>query len=559
MAKLDTYLQAAPEFGGTLHGPLLEPEIRIGSAEDNRVRVPAALGADPQHVRLQRKSQDTFLLVPVERSSVVWLFRPGQARPTAVRGPTVIRPGEEFSLATPAGMRFLLVQREGQRPKASGGGPSAPDAGPSLPPGVSRMGAGLQNEVRRRGYALLLSSWIGQSAQRIWFFVKTRQFLSPVYLMSFAIMASGWLVGGLSFGQIKLAQATASTAQANLEDCEGLRQSTTSSGEATFTELVAQALGEADWAESLEWPELQDALKDELRLLLDRDAPLFPEWYAGVGSDYEKLAKVLENKGMPPSAARLLAWSGVRPTEQRPPPSSAKQPRWSVRKGDSEFDTHCVRGPFYLSYRQASAVDLTPRLDDVYFEIEGKGSMLEEHADIEAQVNLRRQAVGEDFLPVQATKRPYTAATGTGILGNTAQCLYLPGDDRRDSMSSSAEAIAAVLGANTTRVPAVDEVNGLSGRVALLFAMDVKGQAWKSIDIKQSSLRAAFDPLITQSPADAAYVAHHTAKVIARAIALPCRLLLASNTGHLDVTYQDPPPSFEACAILQAKVDAKRL
>jgi hypothetical protein len=561
MAKLDTYLQTATEFGGTLHGPLVEAEIRIGSADDNRIRVPAALGVEPQHVRLQRVSLDTFYLVPVERSAVVWLYRAGQPRPSLVRGPTVIRAGDGFSLCTPEGIRFEVVQREGQRPKTGAGGNDGGSGGSNLPAGVARFGAGLQNEVRRRGYAVLLSSWIGQSAQRIWFFVKTGQFMSPVYIMSFLVMASGWVFGSMNCRGVRVAKAQVEDAEFNLKECK-LKLGDDATGGAAmrpFDQLVADALVIPEVKRSLGWGELQEEIKEELRVLLARDRPRFPGWYEGSGTPYHRILKALEGGGFPPEAARMLAWSGVLPAQQ---PRRDDGVFWSVRapQGGDEFNTHCVRGPMLLSYRQAFAIGLEQRMDDAYFSIDGLGGSMGESrmAGIEAEMLRRRQAIGDDSTP-RSTAKPQFGSIKIGLDSSTTQCVFRNGDDHRDSLSRVAAAMVRHLGPDAPRLPPIEEANGLTGRVALLYTMDLKGGVWKQIKVQQGELQAAFDQLRTESPDDAAYVVRHTAKVIARAVALPCLLALESEEEILPVPFHDNPPSFEACAVLRARVEAGRL
>ena len=77
MSRSEVWLQLKPEFGGTAFGPLNTPEFRLGTADDNHVKLSEGLGVEAHHVRLVRRSEAAWLLAPVERSATVWLWRSG--------------------------------------------------------------------------------------------------------------------------------------------------------------------------------------------------------------------------------------------------------------------------------------------------------------------------------------------------------------------------------------------------------------------------------------------------------------------------------------------------
>ena len=69
MAETVTFLELAPEFGGTRFGPFTGFEIRLGSDPTrNDITIPESLGVAPEHVKVLRQPDGSFILAPVDRS-----------------------------------------------------------------------------------------------------------------------------------------------------------------------------------------------------------------------------------------------------------------------------------------------------------------------------------------------------------------------------------------------------------------------------------------------------------------------------------------------------------
>jgi hypothetical protein len=110
MAETVTFLQLAPEFGGTRFGPFLGYEIRVGSDPNrNDITVPESLGVAPEHVKILRQPDNTFILAPVERTATLFYWRAGATRPTQLNAPRAVQDGDGFSLVTPEGPRFYIL------------------------------------------------------------------------------------------------------------------------------------------------------------------------------------------------------------------------------------------------------------------------------------------------------------------------------------------------------------------------------------------------------------------------------------------------------------------
>src|SRR5688572_3538386 len=138
MARTVTFLQLAPEFGGTKFGPFDQVEVRLGSDPSNSdITLPETLGVAPQHVKLLKQQDDSFILAPVDKSAAIFHFRSGTARPKQVLAPTAIQSGDAFALVTPEGPRFYVqVEKDAKAIAAQAADSSGPAFG--WPKGLKR-------------------------------------------------------------------------------------------------------------------------------------------------------------------------------------------------------------------------------------------------------------------------------------------------------------------------------------------------------------------------------------------------------------------------------------
>ena len=119
MMREQTFLQLAPEFGGTKFGPFDHVEVRLGSDPSNSdITLPPTLGVADQHVKLIKQQDGSFIVAPVDRTAAVFHFRAGSGRPKQVLAPTAVSNGDSFALVTPEGPRFFILLEKDPRAAA---------------------------------------------------------------------------------------------------------------------------------------------------------------------------------------------------------------------------------------------------------------------------------------------------------------------------------------------------------------------------------------------------------------------------------------------------------
>jgi hypothetical protein len=576
MSAMQIFVQLAPEFGGDTFGPIIGPEYRVGTSDENHVRIAEGLGVEPHHVRLVRKSGETFFLTPVERSSAVYLFRAGQRQHVLVQGPTVIVPGDSFSLASPQGVRFLLIAKEAERRKKNRQA-SKEEEQSQAQQAVDRMKRGIVSEIFRRLRASILTTYIGRMIQNTWFFIKTRQFLSPVYIVSFVMMMSGWGFSFRACSQRNTAQGSEASAKAQLADCENRITAMNNSGsggmESNLGDLTSAILGDAQWPESLGWDEMRQVMIQEIKDTLGRSADAgarsrLEGWYMGKGTPYVEAYTALEKGGMDKKIASMLAWSAIDTMsikQARQDGPDGKPEMWGIVPSDQPTYRSCMRGPFRLTWRQAWGLGLEAPLD-----------MLMDTRDVatltvgaETEENIRkihsgfqttRMNAGLDALPPDQLPL-ITRNTIFQVNISDAACLITtrpseeapPNKDERLSGTQIASRLAGKLGAEASRLPAKDQPNWLSGRVAMLYAQDLTGKRGSEISVGTRSLGDAFSSIKDPDPAGYEMVARRTGQTLGRAVAIPCIIIMTDK--KMDFPEQmGEPPSFDACAVLMARV-----
>ncbi len=569
MSKLETYLQLSEEFGGSLFGPIILPEYKLGSAEGNEVQLAEGLGVEPFHVRLILKGQDTYYLAPVERSAAVWLYRAGAADPELLHGPTIIRPGDGFSLVTPEGVRFSLIQKEEQkRKRGQGAGP----AGTVMPEGARRYGNRLIGEVWRRVRAQALATYFGRMLQNTWFFVRTGQLFSPLYVIGFLTMFSGWGYGLRSCNARGALQTNLATTSDKLEDCKIDRQmlsAGTTGSRASLGDLAARILDDGMWEQSLEWGAMTQAMKDEIKAIFDASGDLDARWYLEDPNPYKSIVARLEKKGMPAKLARMVAWTSVNPfvqlsTLQRGPFSEGgSKEYWDIRNTSSRDYRGCLRGPMRLSYAQAQRLGLSTSVD-TWFGPEETGAM---YGDLQARrsddvydrltdaFNGRLGAVlGDGFDPIQVS-----AAAVAETRMQTGSCWFSREPDQRLELGAASAALASHLGPNAPGMPDLDGTNGVTSRLARLFLYELNGDDWHALELDRTNLGATFATFERTNSEGAAHVAAQVGRVVGQAIAIPCMVMVASGDAGFPAEYMGPAPDFDACAILMARARFEQL
>ncbi len=553
MAQPQPFLQLTEDFGGEFFGPIDQAEYRLGTAEDNEVRLTEGLGVEPHHARIVRKSGDTYYLSPVERGATVWLFRGDRGAPEALTGPAVVRPGDAFALGTPQGIRFRLVIREPAKPAVAKGSAAEDRA--------AQLQSGLAQEAQRRAMSTFVRTVPGRMASAAKQFIKNRTFLSPVWILGFGLAMSGWTVGAWKCTSNVATTAQLESSQISLQDCKteldicrtgGVPET----GKVDLPELVAKAAKDPTWARSLGWPEMSDATKSELERIFGAPEKLFSGWYLGARNPYRDVSeRLIKQGGMPDNLARLIAWTAVDPY-LAPPEGVPTSAVWSLLAAPDPTTSACQRGAMRLTYRQAVGLGLTTREDALL--ANGAGGALA-GSDQTAVLN----KVGQDFNVTRAgagqSPRGFTPDDVPilhALVNNTDLCFGVAGTDERDDMGAVIRKLGAGLGTKGSGLPEEGADNWLSARVAKLYALHLKGGASASLDLDQRTLGPAFASVQTSDPAGVALVADRAGRTVARAIAIPCVLVLEGGDAFPD--YLGAPPDFDACALLAARAAYRR-
>ncbi|MFM2161548.1 MAG: hypothetical protein RLZZ383_1060 [Pseudomonadota bacterium] len=580
MSRDEVWLQLAPEFGGTRFGPIVGTEFRLGTAEDNHVRLAEGLGVEPHHVRLIRRSGDAFLVAPVERSATVWAQRRGTRQPSPIQSPIVLAPGDAFLLGSAQGVRFTLVSAPSPKPKRGGSGPTG--AGPTTGSEMAqRMKAGVASEVFRRVRGAIYTTWLGRSVQRAMTFIRGRQFLSPVYIVGFGLMLSGWLFGWRSNGTLKglqtdlaSTQKTVADRDAELADC---RAGNEGAGKLDLFDLTSRILRDNAWRDSLDWPELRTAMSAEVKEVFARGADprgraRMEAWYLGRGNPWSGASSRLTEAGLPPALAGLLAWSTVDLTAEfealREADKAAAEltevegDAWRTLASPNPAQRACQRGPFRLSFRQADALGVAVP-PDAYFSLQDSaaftlGGGTEAFAPRILE-RLQATVLGAGKPAMDFSQFRIASETMVQVQLPDATCLAAKEpEDERTRGALVAKKLADRLGAKAQGLPAEGRANWLSGRLAMLFALDLEARRWGEVDLSKPDLASAFASVRDKDAEGYRLVANRTGQALGRALAVPCVILLDRSAADVP-TEMGSPPTFEDCALLKVKAEYDKL
>ncbi|MEQ1505810.1 MAG: hypothetical protein ABMB14_26480 [Myxococcota bacterium] len=540
-----TFLQLAPEFGGTKFGPFDGVEIRLGSdpgASD--ITLPETLGVAAQHVKVLRQQDSSFIIAPVDRAAPVFHFRAGTARPKQVTAPLAVQSGDAFSLVTPEGPRFVIVAESDPRTIRQA---TEEASGPRLSPNAARMSRGLMAEIRRRGLAAVFSSRLGNMWMKTWTMIRSGSIFSPVYIVSGMFMLSGWLFAGSAACSAFRLNRSKGEFVGQLSNCrDQLGVAKDDNGdltEPTVPDLTKVVLTDGEWARSLEADkELYEAYAQALREVYAE--PLKYRWvYTKKDSAYTAFKGALESQGLPPALARVFSFAAASPTWDRP---------WTL-VNDSEAEESCGRGVLGLTYRQAKNLGLGTLQPDALVD-----RQVAESSDV-AKKRAELDATLRDAGAEYTYRDDLILSVGAEVQGGL-MCLYVDGTDDRSDLSAIAAALKAKVGANVTRnLPREGEQNWIAARLMMFFA-----QEFKAYELEQVSFGATMAPSIAMSTKNVKetrrkFAVREAARLMARAAAIPCLGRFDKEQREIPSWFMAEPPKVGACAILRAYVEYDRL
>ncbi|MCA9495126.1 MAG: hypothetical protein KC621_34595, partial [Myxococcales bacterium] len=438
-----TFLQLAPEFGGTKFGPFDHVEVRLGSDPSNSdITLPPTLGVADQHVKLIKQQDGSFIVAPVDRTAAVFHFRAGSGRPKQVLAPTAVSNGDSFALVTPEGPRFfILLEKDPRAAARSAEEAEGPGWKPKMPGnmGNNRFARGIWREIKRRGFAAVFTTRLGNMAMRLNMMVRSGAIFSPIYMVGGILMISGWLfAGGTSCSAFRMSRARsqATTSLTNCRDQLGVAQGADGQDtDPTVPELTRVVLEDPEWKNTvLNDKDLYTAYAAALRTVFS-DATRYRWVYTKQNSQYDRFRQMLEGTGMPPALVRSLAFATATPTHERD---------W-VRVTDSEGSEVCGRGPLGLTYRQAVQLGLETVQPDALVE-----RAVAESNDIRKQREELDKTTGLTS-DIEVTYRDDMVQVAGVEQQGGLYCLYVDGIDDRKDLRKIALAMQKNLGASKTK------------------------------------------------------------------------------------------------------------
>lgn len=539
MAKRLVYLQLTAEFGGTKFGPFQGAEIRLGSDPGrNDIVLPETLGVSPEHVRLVRQQDDSFILAPTERTAAVFVWRGDGRAPKVLQAPIALGAGDGFSVVTAEGPRFVILlelppveQRQKQ-------------ANDPLSKAKSRLGRrSLLQEIRRQGFARALTNKSIQGVYRFATFVKSGAIFQPRYVITGFFLLTGWLMFGASSCAVAGLKWQGDQTSAELDQVKGdlaACQGGTGDGSDGYslTSLASTILADPDWGQTLaEDAELKAAYVAKLKVLFANSDKYAWVWKRKE-SPFTQFRRRLDAAGLPPGLVRTLAYAAA-------DAGYAKDREWEIVP-DSEGGEACGRGPLLLTYRQARNLAFDNRQLD---------ALLDARTAAQGNVAQMKEALlttaGEDITLEEGTINKQGATLQGGDV-----CIFVEGEDVRTDVNRLASQLAKSVGPSAKGLPGEGDNYWIAMRLVRLYAADFKR------DYETVQLDAGVVPSIALGSVSAQrkqYVIDRVAEVMARATALPC-------VAALDKTVQAPAeeiakdkPSLVPCALMRILVENDQL
>jgi hypothetical protein len=553
MALTETYLELAPEFGGTRFGPFKAMEIRLGSDPgSNDIVLPENLGVLPNHVKLLAQGDGSFIVAPVERTAGVFSYRSGGSAkqvtsPIAIQGGSDAYSADSFALVTPEGPRFyvLLVQARAEGKKKE----------TDFDRAKKRLSGGsLLNEIKRQGLVMFLTTRGGAEIQRWGTFIKTGAILRPRFLISGVAILAGWLfAGGLGLVACQAAVGNAKAKQ-DLETCKvekAVLGGDDSSGP-TIEVHVARVLG-AQGAPNNAWKtalrqdtDFADAFRKELgAILLNEDRKDRLRWvYRRPDGDFAKVKREMDNAKWPPELVRVFAYTAALE-------GTGTDREWTFLESDSMGKTACARGPLAITWRQGQQLGLPDlSLDAAVPYAKWSGAIDAERAGL--LKDTASTLLG--FTPPDDVGKVHGLAA---INQQDIMCAYNGEEDASldpRSLANTKELVAALgksVGPSARGVPSVENAVGVLSRLLKFYAADDK------MDIGRIDLSNANIPSIILNEAKTVkpYAMQKAAETLAKAVAIPCMARLDPSFADLklDRTIGQAPEPLD-CIIIEGMI-----
>lgn len=523
MAKKILFLQLSPEFGSTKFGPFTGAEIRLGNDPGrNDIVLPENLGVSVEHCRVVKQQGDeTFIVAPVDRTSLVFVWRKDGRPPKQITAPQALTDGDGFSLGAAEGPRFIIVL---EYPKAAGG--PSDDGGPKAGIGkaASKLSSkGLLDEIKRRGFAKAVSSSLGHGAVNAWTFIKSGAFLQPRYIIIGLMLVSGYLFAGtMSCGlaaSVYDGQSKAETITKLKDEC-GVTD--VEEGPPSINKQTAKIMGPAgaDFKSILDKdPDLAALYTKKLASIKGNAAQY--DWVRAKGqtplSQWQAyLAK--STSYYDPALVRVFTYLAATPND--PKDYQLFRIFENPEKGFS-----CYRGPLQLSWRQADRFGMSNLFLDVPVDIvvAGQGARDEIQPLLEAEP----AKVGE-IITLGADDE---IVLDPIVQQENLECMYVKGDDDRDKVNDLPGNLKELLGKKGKGLPGPDaKGNYILNRMFKYYAADwQRGYKDAKFDDPKKTLTAQLDATSSAQDDAKAKTMDQVAELMARAAIIPCLGIIGND------------------------------
>lgn len=538
--QLVTFLQLSPEFGGTKFGPFKGVEIRLGSdPEANDISLPEALGVSPQHVKVLQQGEESFIIAPIDRTATVYIWRANSNKPKQITTPMAVKRGDGFSLVTPEGPRFYILQEHLQKDRDTVGGSFADKAMKRMP--TSR---GMLEEIKRRGLAKVFSTKIGNFAMYAYRFVVTGQIFNPIYVVAGIMMVSGWFFASGATCAAFSVNSSKNAYVGKWQECEDQRMGAQSGDDkVSVPSLTRNILRDNEWTPTLRDDKaLYQFYAKEVAAAFAR-AEDFKWTYR---NDKSKVAQLRKNlSAMPPALTNTLAFAAAHPSR-----TGARE--WQVVE-DSEGEEVCGRGPLGLTYRQAVNLGLANVQLDALVTNSFAQSM---DADKKKEALLKTA----DFLPeLPSMDSRVIASIGGVVEQGSRECMHVEGTDDRDDLAAIAARLRVELGTSARGLPEEGQRYWVAQRLVKLAATDFK---YKYSDLKfnttgKTPSQTLANQDVLQKRQD--FALRWAARVMARAVVVKCMTVFDPEFADAPPDYLGEPPDLAQCAVVDWFVKLDRL
>lgn len=557
MALTETFLELAPEFGGTRFGPFKGMEIRLGSDPgSNDIVLPENLGVLANHVKLISQGDGSFIVAPIERTAGVFVYRAGSSAkqvtsPVAIQGSSDTYSADSFALVTPEGPKFyvlLVMQKQEAKTKD--------DQFNSARKRLS--GGSLFNELKRQGLVMFLTTRGGQYFQRWGTFVKTGAIFRPRYLIGGAAVVAGWLfAGGLGLvacqaavGQKKI-ENDYKTCQDNLNAAGGGEDGKPSL-EVFMSKVLSPIPGqrEEEWVRSLNADvDFAEAVRQALGELYANPERLKNlRWvYRTNGTDFTKVRTEMEKAGWSPALIKIMAYTAAIEG------ASFRDKEWTFIESDSIGAEVCGRGPMAMTWRQAVNLGIPDVSIDAAMPYPkyGAAGAPEKLEAIQATAgSLRTFDPPDEYGDIEGQQASND---------NSMVCLFNgdPSEPTDPRSAANTEALIKALGSSVgpkgRDLPAADTgAFRLEARLLKYWAADYKGE-FRKLKFDTASIPSA---KLTDAKPVQQYAMSKAAETVAKAIIIPCMAVQDPNLKNYDTDKTvGPLPEPLDCIIVKGMIE----